>query len=108
MSTKITKKQLAVLDFIQDYTEEKGTSPTYREIMSGLNLSSVSAVAEHIENLVLKGALKKVPGAARSLEVLDYKHEDTVELFKVTMLSCTEPERETLKQAAQILGLDLD
>ena len=108
MAIKLTKKQLAVLDFLQDFTEENGYSPSYREIMSGLGLSSVSAVAEHVENLVEKGVLKKVPGAARSLEVLDYKHEETVELFKARMVDCTEEEKGILKQAAEILGIDLD
>ena len=75
-------QQKAVLNFLQDYVDENGTMPSYREIQAGLGLSSVSAVAEHIDNLVNKGVLKKVPGAARSLEILDYKHEDTVELFK--------------------------
>ena len=73
--------------------------------MSGLGLSSVSAVAEHVENLVEKGVLKKMPGAARSLEILDYKHEDTVELFKTKMLTCTEEEKKTLEKAMEILGL---
>ena len=59
MSIKLTKKQLAVLEFIQDFTEERGISPSYREIQAGLALSSVSAVAEHIDNLVAKGVLKK-------------------------------------------------
>ena len=77
-------------------------------MMAGLGLSSVSAVAEHIDNLVAKGVLKKVPGAARSLEVLDYKHEETVELFKVKMLTASEEDKKVLKQAAGILGLDLD
>ncbi len=108
MAVKLTKKQLAVLDFLQDFTDEKGYSPSYREIMSGLGLTSVSAVAEHIDNLVSKGVLKKVPGAARSLEVLDYKHEETVELFKMRMTDCSEEEREILIKAADILGLDLE
>ena len=107
MAIKLTKKQLAVLNYLQDFTEENGYSPSYREIMAGLGLSSVSAVAEHIDNLVSKGVLKKVPGAARSLEILNYKHEETVELFKVRMASCTEDERKTLEQAAEILDLDL-
>ena len=107
MTIKLTKKQLAVLDFLQDFTEENGYSPSYREIMSGLGLSSVSAVAEHVENLVEKGVLKKVPGAARSLEVLDYKHEETVGLFKARLLDCTEDEKKILEQAAEILGIDL-
>lgn len=108
MTVKLTKKQLAVLNYLQDFTEEKGYSPSYREMMAGLGLSSVSAVAEHVENLVEKGVLKKVPGAARSLEILDYKHEETVELFKVRMMDCTEEEKKILKEAATILGIDID
>ena len=108
MGIKLTKKQLAVLDFLEDFTEENGYSPSYREIMTGLELSSVSAVAEHIDNLVAKGVLKKVPGAARSLEVLDYKHEETVLLFKAKLVECSEEDKKVLVKAGEILGLDLE
>lgn len=106
MTVKLTKKQLAVLEFIQEFTEERGFSPSYREIMTGLGLSSVSAVAEHVDNLVMRGALKKVPGAARSLEILDYKHEETVELFRERIMTASEEDKKVLMRAAEILGLD--
>ena len=107
--TKITKKQQALLDFLEDFTEEKGYSPSYREIQAGLGLSSVSAVAEHIDNMVSKGILRKVPGAARSLEVLDFRHLETVELFRARLnAECTEEERSVLLAAAEVLGLDLE
>ena len=105
MAIKLTKKQLAVLNYIQDFTEEKGISTSYREIQAGLELASVSAVAEHIDNLVAKGVLKKVPGAARTLEILDYKHEETIELIKTKMISCTEEEKAILEKAMEILNL---
>lgn len=108
MRKKLTKKQLAVLNFLEDFTEENGYSPSYREIMAGLGLSSVSAVAEHIDNLVAKGVLKKVPGAARSLEVLNYKHEETVLLFKSKLAECIDEEKKILTKAAEILELDLE
>lgn len=107
MVLKLTKKQQNLLNFIQDFTEENGYSPSYREIVAGLGLSSVSAVAEHINNLVEKGVIKKVPGAARSLEILDYKHEETVTLFKIKLLNCTNEESEILHKAANILDLDI-
>ncbi len=107
MATKLTKKQLAVLEFIGDFTEERGFSPSYREIMTGLGLASVSAVAEHVDNLVNRGVLKKIPGAARSLEILDYKHEETVALFQEKIAVVGEEEKKILEQAAEILGLDL-
>ncbi len=104
---KITKKQQAVLNFLEDFTEENGYSPSYREIQTGLGLSSVSAVAEHIDNMVSKGILKKVPGAARSLEVLDFRHTETVELFRAKLMDASEEERKVLLAAAEVLGLDL-
>lgn len=108
MSTKLTKKQLAVLEYLDDFTEAQGYSPSYREIMAGMGLSSVSAVAEHVDNLVEKGVLRKVPGAARSLEILDYKHEETVKLFKERMMTCKDDDKRILIKAAEILGLDLE
>jgi SOS-response transcriptional repressor LexA len=108
MAVKITKKQQAVLDFLRDYMEEKGVSPSYREIMAGLGLSSVSAVAEHVDNLVAKGILKKNPGEARTLEILDYRHEETVELFKTRMIDASEEEKKILVAAAAILGIDIE
>ncbi len=108
MKVKLTKKQLALLNFLQDFTEENGISPTYREIQAGLELSSVSAVAEHIDNLVEKGVIKKVPGAARSLEIVDFRHQETVDLFKAKLDTASEEERQVLRKAADILELDLD
>lgn len=106
-AVKLTKKQLAVLDFIRDFTENNGHSPSYREVMEGLGLTSVSAVAEHIDNLVSKGALLKTPGEARSLEVLDYKHTETVNLFKTRLKEVSEEDKTILLTAAEVLGLDL-
>ena len=108
MSVKLTKKQTAVYNFIKEFIEENGYSPSYRDIMSGLGLSSVSAVAEHVDNLVRLGALKKAPGAARSLEIVDLSYPETTELFKFRLSTASESDRDILKTAALILGLDLE
>ncbi|MBQ6396067.1 hypothetical protein IJH89_00595 [Candidatus Saccharibacteria bacterium] len=110
MSLKLTKKQKQIVDFISAFTKENNYSPTYREIMSGLGLSSVSAVAEHVENLVEKGALKKTPGEARSLEVCLKDYTETINLFNERLSSpdLSETEIETLLRAAKILDLDLE
>lgn len=77
--------------------------------MSGLGLSSVSAVAEHVDNLVEKGYLKKTPGAARSLEIIDHTHPETVKLFNSAIVASeSEDDIKILLQAAEILGLDLE
>lgn len=107
MKTKLTKKQMLIIDFIKDYSAREGGSPSYREIMSALGLSSVSAVAEHIDNLVAKGALRKIPGEARSLEVVDLNYPETVELFHLRMANASEDEVNILRQAAEILGVEI-
>ncbi len=107
MVVKLTKKQLAVLDFLRDFLDENGYVPSYREIMAGLNLTSVSAVAEHVDNLVKKGVLRRTPGEARSLEILDFEHRETAALFKEKMMTASEEEKQILKAAAEILGIDV-
>ena len=49
-----------------------------------------------------------MPGAARSLEVLDFRHTETVELFKARMAEVTDEEKKVLVAAAEVLGLDLE
>ncbi|MBR5389236.1 hypothetical protein IK146_01610 [Candidatus Saccharibacteria bacterium] len=109
MPEKLTKKQKQIVDFISTFLRENSYSPSYREIMIGVGLSSVSAVAEHIENLVAKGVLRKIPGAARSLEVTIDIYPETVTLFaKAINSSESEEDIQTLLRAAAILGLDPD
>ena len=81
---KPTKKQTAILKYIDDFTvDHDGHSPSYREIQSALGLNSVATVAQHIDNCVEAGFLKKTPGAARSLEVIPYEtHKETTQLIK--------------------------
>jgi hypothetical protein len=59
------------LTFIQTFITEHGYSPSYREIMSGLNYTSVATVSLHVNNLIKRGHLKKRDHSARSLEVAD-------------------------------------
>lgn len=66
-----TKKQRELLNFIEAFINEHGYSPSYREIMSGLNYTSVATVALHVNSLIKRGHLLKRDGKARSLEVRD-------------------------------------
>ena len=121
MSTKgPTKKQAKLLKFIEDYMRTHDVSQSYREIRDALGLRSVSSVAEHIENCVAAGYLRKVPNAARTLEVIAFeKHEETENLFTKKLNDLLErqaanPEDQgiaddiaTLRAAAKILRLQL-
>lgn len=65
-----TKKQRELLTYIEQFIGEHGYSPSYREIMTGLNYTSVATVALHINNLIRRGHLRKRDHSARSLEVV--------------------------------------
>jgi SOS-response transcriptional repressor LexA len=65
-----TKKQQELLAYIEAFIGEHGYSPSYREIMSGLNYNSVATVALHVRSLIARGHLRKRDRSARSLEVV--------------------------------------
>jgi repressor LexA len=64
-----TKKQQELLGFIETFIAEHGYSPSYREIMGGLNYTSVATVSLHVNNLIKRGQLNKRDHSARSLEL---------------------------------------
>ncbi len=66
-----TKKQKELLDFIAGFITEHGYSPSYREIMTALNYTSVATVALHVGSLIKRGHLVKRDRSARSLEVVN-------------------------------------
>jgi SOS-response transcriptional repressor LexA len=65
-----TKKQKELLSFIDEFIKANGYSPSYREIMKGLQYNSVATVALHVNNLIRRGHLQKRDYSARSLEVV--------------------------------------
>jgi SOS-response transcriptional repressor LexA len=69
-SVRPTKKQKELLDFIEAFIQEHGYSPSYREIMNGLQYTSVATVSLHVGNLIKRGHLRKRDHSARSLEVI--------------------------------------
>jgi len=65
----LTKRQKDVLDFIADFIEEHGYSPSYEELAHGLNLASLATVHKHIQALESRNYLRRLFNQSRSLEV---------------------------------------
>jgi SOS-response transcriptional repressor LexA len=70
-----TKKQKELLSYIENFINEHGYSPSYREIMVGLNYNSVATVSVHVNNLLKRGHLKKRDHSARSLELVEIRQD---------------------------------
>ena len=66
----ITKRQRQVYDFLSEFIQRNGYSPSFEEIGNGLGLSSLATVHKHISNLEKKGLLKRDYNRSRSIDVL--------------------------------------
>src|SRR5689334_23922800 len=65
----LTKRQKQVLDFLAEFIENNGYSPSYEEIASALQLASLATVHKHISALEAKNYVKRSFNQSRSLEV---------------------------------------
>jgi len=64
----MSERQREILDFIEQHIRIQGHSPSFREIASRFDLA-VSTVQDHVEALIKKKLLKKVPNHSRSFQV---------------------------------------
>lgn len=72
MPIVLYRKQREILEFISQYSQRHGFSPTLKEIGESVN-ASIATIYEHIEVLIKKGVIKKEHGLSRSLEIIDEK-----------------------------------
>lgn len=65
----MSPRQQEVLDYISDYIDENGISPTISEIKKELELNSPSTIHQHIEALIKKGYLIRDDNSVRGLRL---------------------------------------
>jgi repressor LexA len=65
----LTKRQKEVLDYIADFIDEHGYSPSYEELAQGLKLASLATVHKHVEGLESRHYLRRGFNQSRSIEV---------------------------------------
>src|SRR3989338_6385572 len=73
MPITLYRRQKEILDFLKQYIEKYGYSPTLGEIANSIGVSSLATVHEHLQALVHKGVIKRFEGAVRGIEVIDQK-----------------------------------
>lgn len=73
MPVTLYRRQKQILNFIRDYIEKYGYSPTLGEIAEAMGVSSLATVHEHIQTLIAKGVIRKYEGSVRGIEVIDQK-----------------------------------
>lgn len=113
MPITLYKRQKQILDFIGQYIQKFGTSPTLQEIADSLGVSSLATVHEHLQTLAKKGVIRRFEGAVRGIELLDSKIGaaiDGIELPILGMIAAGSPilpmtdPNATLKVASSMLS----
>lgn len=69
----LTDKQTAILQFIRQCMEDRGTSPSRLEIAREFRFSSPATVTSHLDLLEKKGAIRRERGRARNI-ILSPQH----------------------------------
>lgn len=64
------KKEDIILEFIKEYAEEHGYSPSIRDIVAGCGISSTSVVEYHLVKLEDKNMISRDRYKARTIIVL--------------------------------------
>ena len=71
MPVTLYKRQRQIVDYLGQYIQQHGFSPTLQEIAEAINVSSLATIHEHLEALERKGVVKRYQGAVRGIELLD-------------------------------------
>ena len=71
MPVVLYKRQREILDFVTQYIQTHGYSPTLAEIAKCLGVSSLATVHEHLQTMISKGVIKKRTGTTRSIDIAD-------------------------------------
>ena len=66
----LTRRQKQVLDFLVEFINQQGYSPSFSEIGEGLSLSSLATVHKHLQSLEKKGFIRRGRNRSRSVEVV--------------------------------------
>jgi repressor LexA len=69
----ITRRQRQLYDFISEFVQKNGYSPSYEEIRVALGLNSLATVHKHVSNLEKKGLLTRDYNRSRSIDLLPPK-----------------------------------
>jgi repressor LexA len=71
MPVTLYKRQRQIIEFIGQYIQKNGFSPTLQEIADAIGVSSLATVHEHLGALARKGVIKKFEGSVRGIELTE-------------------------------------
>jgi repressor LexA len=106
----LTRRQREIYDFICDFVDQRGYSPSLEEIGAHFELASVATVHKHIQHLVSKGWLTKASNRSRSLEPVSEGSSEVPEIPLLGIVAAGSPieaieqSGESVRVPVQLIG----
>lgn len=105
----LTRRQREILDFIEEFIQSSGYSPSFEEIARFFGYRSLATVHEHLSNLERKGYIRKNYNESRSVELVEgHRRSGAEELSLLGLVAAGEPieaieSRETISVPEEML-----
>ena len=104
----LTRRQREIYDFICEFVESNGYSPSLEEIGSRFGLASVATVHKHVQHLVAKGFLRKAWNRSRSLEPVPDSAEEGGSAVPLLGTVAAGYPIEAIEQGGESIGVPMD
>lgn len=86
MAIPTLRRQNDCLGAIRRSLRERGVAPSYDELMAELGLNSKSGIHRLVTGLEARGAIRRVPGKARAIEILEGAGTDALAFLDAYVL----------------------
>jgi len=77
MPVTLYRRQRQILDFVDQFIQKNGYSPTLGEIAQAIGVNSLATVHEHLQVMIKKGVIRRPRGSTRGIEITQKKKENT-------------------------------
>ena len=68
----LSKKQLKLYKFLQNYFRENEVMPTFNDMMQHMNVKSKSVIWNMLGYIEWKGYIKRIPNYARAIQIIKH------------------------------------
>lgn len=86
MAVTLYKRQRQIVEFIGQFIQKNGYSPTLSEIAGAIGVSSLATVHEHLQALTKKKIIRKYEGAVRGIELIEKHMSDALSSVELPIM----------------------
>lgn len=86
MAVTLYRRQRQIVDFLGQFIQKNGYSPTLSEIAVAIGVSSLATVHEHLQALIKKKVIRKYEGTIRGIELLEKHMSETLSDVELPVL----------------------